>query len=274
MKRSALAATTLAVLALTACTGQSGAATPSPTPVVTPTALPTSTATPSLTPQPVESGTTTTPSAAPSATPPKRTAAPHTPRPTPTADNEIPGALGTLPEGFSLPEEDRPGDDEVSAFTTAVWRASCPDRVLTLASASGITATRVKESVGPEHVVGNGLLVFTDAAAAQAFMAELGTQLASCATEGPDTDSWRTVQATDPLADLGEEGLQVRQWSEWDTGEGWVVAPGGSLQYLAREGRYVALTYEGGEYLGDTADLPDVVIDAETRITVMLDQLG
>ena len=28
------------------------------------------------------------------------------------------------------------------------------------------------------------------------------------------------------------------------------------------------------EYLGDTADLPDVVIDAETRITVMLDQLG
>ena len=68
MKRSALAATTLAVLALTACTGQSGAATPSPTPVVTPTALPTSTATPALTPQPVESGTTTTPSAAPSAT--------------------------------------------------------------------------------------------------------------------------------------------------------------------------------------------------------------
>ena len=66
----------------------------------------------------------------------------------------------------------------------------------------------------------------------------------------------------------------MRQWSEWDTGEGWVVAPGGSLQYLAREGRYVALTYEGGESLGDPAAPPDAVIDAETRITVMLDQLG
>ena len=53
---------TLPLLALAACTGEAGSATPSPTPVVTPTALPTSTATPALTPQPVESGTTTTPS--------------------------------------------------------------------------------------------------------------------------------------------------------------------------------------------------------------------
>lgn len=271
MKRSALAsAAALAVLALSACTGGDGTATPSPnpTPATIPTALPTPTATASVTPAPVSTGKTTTPKA-----PPKRTAAPHTPRATPTDDSEIAGAMGTIPEGFVLPEEDRAADEETSAFTTTIWRAACPDKVLTLASASGITATNIKESVGPEHVIGNGLMVFADAAAAEAFVTELSTQLAACTAEGPNEDGWRTVQKSEELAGFGDGGVQVRQWTQWDSEGTWVEAPGSALQYLARSGQYVVLTYEAGEYQGDPATLSGVVTDAESRLDSMLAQL-
>lgn len=271
MKRSALAsAAAVAVLALAGCTGDAGSATPipSPTPVTTPTPLPTPTATASVTPAPASTGKTTTPKA-----PPRRTAAPHMPRATPADDSEIPGELGTIPDGFVLPEEDRAGDEENSAFTTTIWRAACPDRVLTLASASGITATSIKESVGPEHVIGNGLLVFADEAAAQAFVSELDTQLATCTAEGPNEDGWRTVQMHEGLTGFGEGGVQIRQWTEWDSEGTWVQAPGSALQYVARTGQYVVLTYEGGEYQGDPASVSGVVTDAESRLDAMLSQL-
>ncbi|HHU39167.1 MAG TPA: hypothetical protein GXZ45_07815 [Propionibacterium sp.] len=272
MKRSALAAAAVAVLTLTACGGDGGSAmaSPGPSTAASPTALPTSTVTPSIAPTPVSTGPTTTPKA-PQA--PKRTAAPRTPQATPQSEEEIPGDKGEVPAGFLLPEEDRPGDDETTAFTTTVWRASCPDRVLTLASASGITATRIKESVGPEHVVGNGLLVFADEAAAIAFLDELGTQLAGCAEEGPNEEGWRTRQASGELDGFGDAGVQVRQWSEWDAEGTWVEAPGSGLTYLARDGQRVVLTYEGGEFQGDPANLPDLVTDSEARLAVMLDQL-
>lgn len=268
MKRSVLAATTVAVLALSACGGDAGTATPSPNPVTTPTVLPTSTVTPSVAPSPASTGKTTTPK------PPKRSVAPRTPQAQPDSAGEISGSIGQVPEGFKLPDEDRPGDDEVSAFTTTVWRASCPDKVLTLASASGITASRIKESIGIEHVVGNGLLVFDDEAAASAFVSELTTQLAACAPQGPDEDGWRTVQYAGDLAGFGDAGVQVRQWTQWNSGDsGWVQAPGSALTYLARDGRFVALSYEGGEFVGDPADLPELVTDTGARIAAMLDQV-
>lgn len=267
MKRSSLvSASVVAVLSLSACTGGAGSGTPSPTPSAPPSA--------SVSPTPTTTAggdRTTTPSSTPTA--PRRTAAPHTPRATPESPAEIRGDLGQVPDGFSLPEEGRPADDETTAFTTTVWRASCHDRVLTLGSASGITATRVKESVGPEHVVGNGLLVFGDDAAAQAFLGELRTQLSTCTEAGPSEGGWRSLQATGDLTGFGHEGLQISQWTEWDSTGTWIEAPGSGLQYIARKGRFIALTYEGGEFLGDPADLPDLVTDAETRLTVMLDQL-
>ena len=86
-------------------------------------------------------------------------------------------------------------------------------------------------------------------------------------------DGWRTRQGAGALTGFGDEGHQVRQWTEWNTGDSWIGAPGSALTYLAREGRFVALTFEAGEFQGDPADLPDLVTDSETRIAVMLDQL-
>lgn len=269
MKHAALVgAATAAVLVLSACTAGAGTATPSATPLPTASPLPTATATPSVKPSPARTGITTKP------TPPPR---PATTTPTtqasPAAPTDIAGDLGTVPTGFKLPDEDRPGDGETSAFTTSVWRASCPDQVLTLAAASGITATRVKESIGPEHAVLNGLLVFADEAAAQAFMTELTTKLDACTPEGPDEDGWRTVQATKPIAGLGEDGLAISSWSEWNSGSGWLEGPGAGAEYIVRKANYVVLSQEGGEYVGDPTRLPDVVLDLESRITAMLEQL-
>ena len=269
MKHSALAAAAAAaVMALSACSSGTGAATPQVTPLPTSSALPTATATPSVKPSPAATGITTRPTP-----PPRRTTTPPTTQATPLAPTDIPGDLGTVPEGFTLPEENRPGDGETSAFTTTVWRASCPDRVLTLASASGLTATRIKESIGPESAVAHGLLVFTDEAAAEAFMTELRTQLGACVAEGPAEDDWRTAQATRPVTGLGEEALSVSSWSQWNAGTEWVDGPGAGVEYIARQGPHVVLTEEGGEYVGDPTVLPEVVLGLETRITAMLEQL-
>ncbi len=272
MKRTIVtAATVTVVLALSACTpGPTATAEPSALPTASP--LPTASATPSVAPSPASTGLTTQPT--PQPTPPKRTVtAEPTTQATPEASTDIPGDLGTTPEGFTLPEEDRPGDEEVTAFTTSVWRAVCPDKALALEAASGLEATRIKESLGPEHSVTNGLMVFTDDAAAQAFMTELGTELKGCVPEGPDEDGWRTVQQTRDLADLGEEALAVGSWSQWNTGDAWVDAPGGGMEYLARQGRYVVLASEGGEYVGDPAALPQLGTDLSARVTQMLGQL-
>lgn len=268
MKRSALASlAALAILSVTACSGAQSAS-PSPSPAQTPSALPTSTITPSMSPAPADTGKKTTPKP-----PPKRSAAPRTPRPSPASPAEIAGAIGQVPEGFKLPDEDVAATEEVSAFETTVWRASCPDRVLTLAAASGIQASRIKESVSPEHVVGNGLLVFADETAADAFLTELDTQLADCTMQGPPEEGWRTLQVAAALDGLGDDGLQIRQWSEWDSDGSWVEGPGAALQYLARKGRFIVLTYEGGEYQGDPAGLPELVADVEARISAMLAQV-
>lgn len=268
MKRNALAsAAVLVLLSVTACTPGGGTATPSPTPAVTPSATPTPTVTATLAPSPANTGGTTQPKA-----PPKRTAAPHTPRATPTSPEEISGAIGQVPAGFKLPDEDRPGDDEVSAFTTTTWRAACPDRVLKLATASGISASRIKESIGPEHAVGNGLLVFADDTAADAFMDELVDGLNGCDVQGPNEDGWRTVQVVDDLT-RGDAGVQVRQWTEWDSGGTWVEAPGAALEHIVRKGNRVVLSYEGGEFLGDPAGLAELVADVGARIDAMLAQV-
>ena len=271
MKRNALAsAAVLALLSVTACSSGAGSATPNPTAPPTPSQLPTATATPSVAPSPISTATRTNPT---TKAPPKRSAAPHTPRATPTDPAEISGAIGSVPEGFKLPDEDRAATDDASAFTTSIWRASCPDRLLTLASASKITGSRIKESVGPEHVVGNGLLVFADEAAADAFLAELTDKLSECDVQGPSEEGWRTLQTSAELDGFGDLGVQVRQWSEWDNEGTWTVAPGAGLQYLARKGAYVGLTYEGGEFQGDPADLPELVADAEARLAAILDQV-
>lgn len=271
MKRILAATATVAVLALSACTPDAVSGTPSPTPLPSSSPLPTATATPTIKPSPANTGLTTKPTVTP---PPRKQTAKPTTQAIPEAPSDIPGDLGEVPAGFSLPDEDRPGDEETSAFTTTVWRASCPDRVLKLDAASGITASRVKESLGPEHAVVNGLFVFADEAAAQAFMDELGTKLRACAAEGPDEDGWRTVQATRELADLGDGGLDVGSWSEWDAGDdGYIVAPGAGLEYIVRSGAHVVIAQEGGEYAGDPGLLPDVVADLRARITTMLDQL-
>lgn len=269
MKRSALATVAaLAVLSVSACSGSPGTATPSPNAQASPSAMPTPTATATLAPSPASTGRTTQPK-----TPPKRSAAPRTQQPTPTATGEISGAIGRVPDGFKLPDEDRGATDDLSPFETTVWRATCGEQVLTLAAASGITGSRIKESIGPEHAVGNGLLVFVDDAAAEAFLAELNDKLDDCPVQGPARDSWRTVQVTTDLDGFGDLGVQVRQWSEWDSEGTWVEGPGASLEYIARKGRFVALTYEGGEYQGDPVNQAELVADVEGRLTAILAQV-
>ncbi|MDO5534443.1 MAG: hypothetical protein Q4F65_07310 [Propionibacteriaceae bacterium] len=281
MKRTLLATVAAAaVLATTACTGDAGSGTPAPapsasvqpsaTPLPSASPLPTASATPTAQPSPANPGVTTQPTGTP---PPRRSDATPTTQATPELPSDIPGDLGHVPDGFLLPDENRPATDETSAFATTVWRPSCPDRVLTLESTKGLSGTRIKESIGPEQATTNGLLVFDDEAAAQAFMTELGTQLRGCVTEGPDEDGWRNLQATRDVTDLADGGFSVGGWSQWNTDDGYVDAPGGGLELVVRKGAYVALAHEGGEYVGDPATLDELVTRVRAQITAILDQV-
>lgn len=270
MRRRVLAAGTL--LALVGCTQTAPQGTPAPTPTVvspTPTVLPSSTVTPRATATPAASGTTTTPSARPRATTP-----PATPRATPTSDHEVPGEFGTLPSGFALPDEDREATAEVSGFVPTIWRATCVDgTVVPLSSVAGLAASRVKESTAPEYVEGHGLLVFADAAGAQAFMRELRRGLDACATEGPVEGGYRPHQRVSGLEGHGDGGLAIHDWTQHDLDGTWVDAPGGGLQYVARQGKHVALSYEAGEYVGDPGAIDEVTVGLGNHIDAILGQV-
>lgn len=240
---------------------------PSATPGA-PTALPSSTVTPSVTPTPADPGTTTTPG------PRTPAGATGTPRATPASANEVPGELGALPAGFKLPDEDRPGDPEVSAFTTTVWRATCADgSTIELPPLDTLTASRVKESIGPEHVQGHGLLVFSDADAAASFLSAVASGLQACAPDGPATDGTRMRQSTGPTSGLGDAGVQVGTWSQYDMNGTWTDAPGAGLQFVVREGRHVAVAFEGGEFVGDPTRLPEASDRGRRAIEAILAQV-
>lgn len=267
MKARTLLASGVTALALAGCTPGAGA-TPAPPPPQT--TQPSATVTPSVTPTPASSGTTSTPRP----TPRRTTTPPATPRATPTAANELPGALGQVPAGFKLPEEDRAGTDEVTAYATTIWRATCPDTsTVALPGASKLSATRIKESLGPEHVDGNGLLVFPDAASATTFLAQLRAGLERCTTPGPVQDGFRQQQAVGPLNGLGDEGLVIRMWGQGEIDGAWRDTPDAGAQHLARKGRFVALTWQGGEYVGDQASNTELNDLARGRITEILRQV-
>ena len=266
MKTRTLLAAGVTALALAGCTPGTGA-TPAPPPTQpTPTATPS----PSVTPTPASSGTTSTPRP----TPRRTTTPPTTPRATPTGAHELPGALGQVPAGFKLPDEDRAGTDEVSAYTTTIWRATCPDTsTVALPAASRLAASRIKESLGPEHVDGNGLLVFPDAASATTFLAQLRTGLGACVSPGPAQDGFRQQQAVGPFPGIGDEALAIRMWGQGESDGTWRDTPDAGAQHIARKGRFVALTWQGGEYVGDQASNTELVDEAKRRLTEILRQV-
>ncbi len=262
MKRIVLVAVT--AVALSGCAASGPIATPSvpvPTPT-TPSATPT-TARPSATAK-----HTATSKPVPSRTPPAKTLAPE------STEGVIAGAIGQVPAGFSLPDEQRPAADETTAFETTPWRLACVnDAGITTTALDKLTATRIKASSGPEHVEGNGLLVFADASAAQSFLDQATAGYAACPAQAPVDNGFRPSQRSQAVPSLGEQAVQVGSWWEYQSKDAWLPAPGADLTYLARKGRFVALTYEGDESVGDPTSNADLNSRAQARIQQILAQV-
>jgi hypothetical protein len=251
--------------ALGGCAASGPIATPSvpaPTPT-TPLATPT-TARPTATAKP----TATTSKAIPSRTPATKTLAPE------TTEGVIAGAIGQVPNGFTLPDEQRAASDETTAFETTPWRLACVnDTGITASALDKLTATRIKASSGPEHVEGNGLLVFSDAAAAQSFLDQATAGYAACPAQAPADNGFRASQRSESVASLGEQAVRVGSWWDYDSNGTWIPAPGADLTYLARKGRFVALTYEGEESVGDPLANTELSTRAQARIQQILGQV-
>lgn len=261
------AATALAALTLVAVAGCTAAPRATPAPSAPTASQPTTsvTVTPTPTARPAASGTTSTPS------PSGRSTPRQTPRARPTSASELPGTLGTLSPGFKLPEEDRAATDETTAFRPAAWVASCVDgSTVRLSSVTGVTATRLRESEGPEHVEGRGLVQFSDEAAARSFMDELRTGYAGCPTDGEEQEGYRPHQEISPVDGLADGGLAVRVWTR-RAGAG--DAPGSTLEYVVRKGRHVALVWNAGEYLGDPVNQRELVEASRADVRAILDQI-
>ena len=263
----------VAVVALTGCASSGPIATPSvpaPSPTPTATATPTPTASKTATP----SATPAKSSAAKPATPiPSR--APAKTLPPETTDGVIAGAIGQVPAGFTLPDEGRAATGETTAFETTPWRVSCLDEVgIAAPGLDKLTATRIKASSGPEHVEGNGLLVFSDEAAAKAFLDQATAAYATCPAQGnTDEGGFRPSQKSEALAGLGVQSVRIGSWWEYGDQGTWIVSPGADLTYLARKGKFIALTYEGDESSGDPTANADLTGRAQARVQQMLEQV-
>lgn len=250
----------IAAVALTGCTVTGPVATPSvPAPTHTPTARQTSTPSP-------------TPSAEPTATPKPQ---PHTskPVPTPAEGTVIAGDIGELPQGFMLPDEGRVADDMDSGFQTTTFKVSCLDT----APLQKLKASRIKMASGPEYGQTNGLLVFADAASATAFVDQVLAAYTRCPAQGGrDDEEFRTKQAIDSsVKGLGEQGVRFGTWSEWnrERTDTWVESPGGDITYFVRKGKFVALSSEGAEYVGNTLQNTGLTNRVDTHIKQILAQV-
>lgn len=233
----------LAVILLAGCTG-GNTATPAPTtpqPTVTASPTPTATATP----------TTVRPS--PTATGPA--IGRLTPIPAPQGGNEFPADKGTLPAGFALPHEGRPVADDEGEWLPADWYTSCLDTPVVIKAHELLTATRIRQQLIPEGANGEGVLAFANDADATAFMEQLRAGYAACADADEPVEGFRTRMASGAeTPPVGTEAFSIRTWTEYSSdGQSWTEAPGGSYDLVARQGRFVALAYTGGEYVGDPA---------------------
>lgn len=274
MKRLILAG--VAIVALTGCANSGPIATPSvPAPSPTPTA--TATVTPTASTASASAGTTARPSKSNSAKPtapiPSRT--PAKTLPPATTEGVIAGAIGQVPAGFTLPDEGRQATGETTAFDTTPWRVACLDEVgITAPGLDKLTATRIKASSGPEHVEGNGLLVFRDEASAEAFLDQATAAYRKCPAQGSTDDGgFRPSQQSGAVPELGVQNVRIGSWWEYNDHGTWIVSPGADLTYLARKGKFIALTYEGDESSGDPTANLDLTKRAQQRIQQMLAQV-
>lgn len=265
MARSVATLAALTLMAVAGCTTQPPQATPgAQTPA--PTGAPASSSvTPAPTSRPATSGVTSTPTSS------TRGSAKDTPRAQPTSASELPGTLGELPSGFTLPDEDQPAEGDNTPYQPVAWAAACADAsLLSLSSVSQVTATRIRESQGPEHVQGRGLVQFRDEDAARAFVDEVNRGLSACPADGDEQEGMRTHQELSPVEGVGDQGIAVRLWTRKTDG---ADAPGASLQYIVRKGRHVALVWTGGEYLGDPVKLRELVTASRDDVEAILTQV-
>lgn len=247
-------------VALTGCTAAGPVATPS-----VPAPTPTSTVPQAMSPSPTA---TPRPTAKPTVAPPKR----HPEQP-PVGGTVIAGDVGHTPQGFTLPDEGRVADDMDSGFQTTTFTVSCLDR----APLKKLTASRIKMTTGPEYGQTNGLLVFADPTSATAFVTQVLAAYTRCPAQGgKDDEEFRTRQALDTsTAGLGEQGVRFSTWSEWnrDRSGTWVESPGGDITYFVRKGKFVAMSSEGAEYIGNTLQDAALTERIGTRIKQMLAQV-
>lgn len=232
-----------AVASLTLITGCGGSdiATPSP-----------------ATPTPTATTSTTTPSATPStsSTPATGRLTPIPTSPAAGGTNEVPSDLGELPDGFALPHEFDKATDEATAWEPTPWYTSCLDKALVIQALDDLSAARVRHQLIPEGTNGEGVFEFATDTDAAAFMTQLRDGYATCSDAGAVDDGYRTRMASGTVSGPGEESFAIRTWTEHTTnGSTWTEAPGGSLDLLTRQGPYVALTYLGGEIVGDPVDM-------------------
>ena len=230
--------------------------TPPPPPITSSPASPTATASATPTPTP-----TRTPSAATTATPG-------------AGASTAPAVLGTLPADVRLLHEGVGASGDTTAWEPTPWGYGCPGFVPTWTSLASLTASRSIQASAPEWGASETLLVFGSDADARLFLDEIRATTAACARGGDDPES-RTRAASDAFDGAWDDGLALRVWEEHspDGGATWVQRPGASLGLVVRRGRAVALSTQGGEFLGDTWANPEVVAGTRQAIDAVVPTL-
>lgn len=232
-------------------------------------AAPAAPATPAATTAPATPASTAAPTtpAAPTTAPAGPTASASS-APTPLQDAEVmilPSDKGTAFADVKLPREaDTFRHEEEGPWEPQAFPLACVDGVgIQPPTLTKLTDARLRGRAIPEGSDIDGLVQFTDEAAAKAFMAEITTLYAKCAPIGPQSHNQGTAEdpvyersliATGRQDTPGVEALSVRTWTERKLDDKWVEAPGGDVTLFARDGRYVAVASSGGEYVGDVTD--------------------
>ncbi|MFV0453024.1 MAG: hypothetical protein ACK5LS_12435 [Propioniciclava sp.] len=164
----------------------------------------------------------------------------------------VPADAGDLAD-ITLPLENAP-TPEGTAVQSVTWAPACSGSGISIAALDHLTGSRVRVLEVPEGVEGQGLLQFAAEADADAFLEQVAAGYASCPDPGPARDGFRERIAAGPMDDAVPT-VAVRTWTEQsEDGSAWREVPGGSVDLFAQKGRFVALTWSGGEYVGDSLD--------------------
>lgn len=228
-----------------------------------------------LVPAPPPDAITASPTSVPttaSATPTPTRSATATPTPSKKATPQgglttAPASLGELPPDVKLLHEGTPADGPTSAWEPSAWGYGCPGHVASFPSFRSLTASRSIQAVGPEWAASESILVFADAPAAKQFMTEIKAANEACNGPAGEPDV-RIRTAVDQFNGTWDLGLALRSWDEVSTDGGttWNPRPGAGLDLVVMRGKAVAISSQGGEYVGDPLKVESIITETREAI--------